>query len=512
MAGTAEHWPACARIPLKNRFGSGFPRVIDMFEARLMIGNVDEDAAGGATFLRRNPVTGEIVTVAAAASTADAERAANAAATAFPRWSETGPGERRTLLERAADILSARADDFAAAMTAETGATRGWCDFNLSLGAEIIRDAASMTTAVSGAVLPSAVTGRLSLAVRQPAGVCLAIAPWNAPVTLGFRAIAMPLACGNTVVFKASELCPQTHRLIGEVMRDAGFPPGVVNVVSNDPADAAVIVEVLIAHPAVRRVNFTGSTRIGRLVGQVAARHLKPCLLELGGKAPMVVLDDADLERAADAAAFGAFFNQGQICMATERIIVLDPVAEDFLALFVKRAAGLKAGDPSRPGIPLGSMIGVEAVKRVRGLVEDALSKGARLLAGGTCHDSFMDATVLDGVTPAMRLYGDESFGPVAAVIRAADVDEAVTIANDTQYGLSAAVFGRDVGRAMEIARRIESGICHINGATVSDEPQAPFGGVKASGHGRFGGMQAVDAFTELRWITVNGRRETYPM
>lgn len=226
----------------------------------------------------------------------------------------------------------------------------------------------------------------------------------------------------------------------------------------------------------------------------------------------MLVLEDADLEHAADAAAFGAFFNQGQICMATERIILLDAIAEDFLSLFATRAARLKAGDPIRAGMPLGSMISAEAVRRVRALVEDAVSKGARLLVGGTSHDSFMDATVLDGVTPAMRLYGDESFGPVVAVIRAADVDEAVTIANDTQYGLSAAVFGRDVGRAMEVARRIESGICHINGATVSDEPQAPFGGVKASGHGRFGGMQAVDAFTELRWITVNGRRETYPI
>lgn len=502
----------CTWLPQTNPFTFGLWPPGAMFEVKLMISNSDQDAADGATFLRHGPVDGVPVTIAAAASAEDAQRAANAAAAVFADWSATGPSQRRAILSRAADILRARSAEFLAAMTAETGATAAWCAFNIDLGVEILRDAAAMTMQVSGSLLPSDKGGRLSMAFRQPAGVCLGIAPWNAPVILGFRAIAMPLACGNTVVLKASELCPKTHRLIGDVMSAAGLPAGVLNIVSNAPDDAAHIVETLIAHPAIRRVNFTGSTRVGRIVAQVAAQHLKPCLLELGGKAPLIVLADADLDHAAEAAAFGAFFNQGQICMSTERVIVLDAIAEDFLERFVARAARLKAGGSEGHGFPLGSMIGAEAVQRVRGLVDDALRKGARLLTGGPAHDSFMDATVIDHVTPAMRIYRDESFGPVAAVMRSATIDEAVTIANDCQYGLSASVFGRDVQQAFDVARRIESGICHVNGATVSDEPQAPFGGVKSSGYGRFGGFQAIEAFTELRWITVNSTREVYPI
>lgn len=483
-----------------------------MFQSKLIIDNRDEDAEGQASFTRLDPISGMTATIAAAATADDARRAANAAAAAFPAWSAVGPTERRAILLTAADRLVERSGDFAAAMTAETGATETWCRFNIELGAEILRDAAGMTTQVCGSLLPSDQGAMLSMGFRQPAGVCLGMAPWNAPIILGIRAIAMPLACGNTVVLKASELCPQTHRLIGELMIEAGTPPGVVNVVSNAPPDAEDIVEALVAHPAIRRVNFTGSTRVGRIVAQIAARHLKPCLLELGGKAPLLVLADADLDHAVEAAAFGAFFNQGQICMSTERIILIDAIADEFAERFAARASKLRAGDPRISGLALGSMIGTEAVQRVKALVDEALGKGARLLAGGTTHHSFMDATVLDHVTPRMRLYREESFGPVAALIRAQSIDEAVTIANDCQYGLSASVFGGDLGQAIAVARRIESGICHINGATVSDDPHAPFGGLKASGYGRFGGQQAIDAFTELRWITVNSRREPYPL
>lgn len=483
-----------------------------MFQTKLIIDNRDHEAEGSATFTRHDPVGGAIVTIASAASMNDARRAADAAASAFPNWSLTGPSERRAILLAAADRLVARSGEIMSAMTAETGATEPWCRFNIELAAEILRDAAGMTTQVCGSLLPSDQGALLSMGLRQPAGVCLGMAPWNAPIILGARAVAMPLACGNTVVLKASELCPHTHRLLVDVLIEAGTPPGVVNIVSNAPQDAEDIVEVLIGHPAVRRVNFTGSTRVGRIVAQIAARHLKPCLLELGGKAPLVVLADADLDHAVEAAAFGAFFNQGQICMSTERIILLDPIADEFAARFAAKSRSLKAGDPRISGFALGPMIGSEAVQRVRGLVADAQAKGALLLAGGTTHESFMDATVLDHVTRGMRLYREESFGPVAALIRAESIDEAVTIANDCQYGLSASVFGHDIGQAIAVARRIESGICHVNGATVSDDPHAPFGGVKASGYGRFGGQQAVEAFTELRWITVNPHRRPCPM
>jgi acyl-CoA reductase-like NAD-dependent aldehyde dehydrogenase len=483
-----------------------------MLDVPLLVRDHDVAASDGAIFHRQNPMTGEIVTRAAAATLADALSAASAAAGAFPAWSQTPPGLRRAKLMTAADRLEDRADDFAIAMAEEIGATAAWARFNLELGAATLREAASLTTQITGTVIPSDKPGMMAMALRRPAGVVLGIAPWNAPVILGVRAIATPLACGNTVVLKTSEICPRTHRLIGEVLRDAGLGPGVVNIVSNAPADAARVVEALIAHPAVRRVNFTGSTRVGRVIAEVAGRHLKPCLLELGGKAPLVVLDDADLEEAAKAAAFGAFMNQGQICMSTERLVVDEAVADAFAERLARRAAPLLAGDPRQGASALGAIIGPEAVERIDGLIKDAVLKGARILSGGRVRGTLIDATVLDHVTPAMRIYAEESFGPIAAIIRVRGVEEAVRVANDTEYGLSSAVFGRDIRRAMDVASRIEAGICHINGPTVHDEAQMPFGGVKASGYGRFGGTAAIAEFTELRWITLSSLPGDYPI
>jgi vanillin dehydrogenase len=481
-------------------------------DVALMIQGKDFPASDEGIFERLNPMTGEIATRAAAATTVDAASAVSAAAAAFPTWSALGPGERRARLLRAAANLEARTPDFVDAMAQETGSTAGWAHFNVHLAVGMLQEAAAMTTQIAGEVIPSNRPGLTAMAVRQPVGVVLGIAPWNAPVILGVRAIAMPLACGNTVVLKSSEICPRTHRLIGEALRDAGLGEGVVNVLSNAPADAPKVMEALIANPAVRRVNFTGSTRVGRIVAEAAARHLKPVLLELGGKAPFVVLDDADLDEAVKAAAFGAFMNQGQICMATERVVVDEAVADSFAAKFAKKAATLVAGDPRKGNTPLGSIVSREAAERIDRLVKDAISKGAQLLAGGHANGTLMDATVLDHVTPAMRIYAEESFGPVAAIVRVKGVEEAIRVANDTEYGLAAAVFGANVQRALEVARRIESGICHINSATVNDEAQMPFGGVKSSGYGRFGGKAAIHEFTELRWMTIASLPGHYPI
>jgi acyl-CoA reductase-like NAD-dependent aldehyde dehydrogenase len=376
----------------------------------------------------------------------------------------------------------------------------------------MVREAASLTTRIAGEVIPSDVPGSLALGVRQPAGVVLGIAPWNAPVILGVRAIATPLACANTVVLKGSENCPRTHQLIVQAFQDAGFPAGVLNYITNAPADAAALVEAMVAHPAVRRVNFTGSTRVGRIIAMTCAKHLKPVLLELGGKAPLVVLDDADLDAAVNAAAFGAFANSGQICMSTERIVVDRKNADDFVARFAKKARGLPLGDPrqSTP-VVLGSVIGMGTVEHCNALIDDALAKGAKLVCGGKAENTLMPATILDHVTPSMRIYREETFAPVKAVVRVDGVEAAIACANDNDYGLAAAVFGRDIGRAMEVARRIESGICHVNGPTVHDEAQMPFGGVKASGLGRFGGKAGVHEFTDLRWITVQTTPRHYP-
>ncbi|HYA75770.1 MAG TPA: aldehyde dehydrogenase [Burkholderiaceae bacterium] len=483
-----------------------------MLEAPLLIDNKDVASGDGATFERLNPISGAVATRAAASSVSSAMAAANSAAKGFAAWSVTSPEKRRDILNKAADILLARTPQFVRAMAEETGATAGWGGFNCYLASNMLREAAAMTTQITSEVIPSNKAGCLAMAMRQPAGVVFSVAPWNAPVILGVRGIAMPLACGNTVVLKGSELCPMTHRLIGEVMREAGLEAGVLNVVLNAPKDAAAIVEALIAHAAVRRVTFTGSTRVGRLIAALGAKYLKPCLLELGGKAPMVVLDDADLDEAVKAAAFGAFFNQGQICMSTERIVVDKKVADAFVQRLAHKAASLKAGMPTDESCALGSMISSEAAARVKSLVDDAIAKGARLVTGGTVNGSIMNATILDNVTPAMRLYGEESFGPVAVILRFGDIDEALAIANDTEYGLSSAVFGRDVMRALSVAQRIESGICHINSSTVHDEAQMPFGGVKASGYGRFGGKAAIAEFTELRWVTIQSGPQHYPI
>jgi len=478
----------------------------------MLINGLAVSAEKGATFDRRNPLDGSVATRAPAASAADAVAACDAAAEAFKTWKDTGPNERRMLLLKAADALEAKTPKFIEAVPAETGATGMWAGFNVMLAAGMIREAAALTTQIGGEVIPSDVPGSLAMGVRQAAGVVLGIAPWNAPIILGVRAIATPLACGNTVILKGSENCPRTHQLIIEAFQDAGFPPGVVNYITNAPADAGAVVEAMVAHPAVRRVNFTGSTRVGKLIALTCAKYLKPVVLELGGKAPLVVLDDADLEAAVNGAAFGAFANSGQICMSTERIICDRKIADDFVAQFVKKAKALPLGDPRKPEpVVLGSVIGMGTVEHCNALIDDALAKGAKLVCGGKADNTLMPATVLDHVTPKMRIYHEETFGPVKCVVRVDGVDEAVACANDNEYGLSAAVFGKDTARAIAVARRIESGICHVNGPTVHDEAQMPFGGVKGSGMGRFGGRAGIAEFTELRWITVQTGERHYP-
>jgi acyl-CoA reductase-like NAD-dependent aldehyde dehydrogenase len=463
-------------------------------------------------FERLDPVTGEVASVAPAMSVADAQAAADAAQHAYAAWSSLGPNARRSLLNTAADALAAKAPQFIDAMMREIGATEGWARFNLALAAGIIREAAAMTTQIGGEVIPSDKPGCMALALREPVGVMLGISPWNAPIILGVRAVAMPLACGNTVVFKASEQCPRTHALIAEAFADAGLPAGSVSIVTNAPEDAAAIVGALIDHPAIRRINFTGSTGVGKIIAQRAAAHLKPCLLELGGKAPLIVLEDADLDEAVKAAAFGAFMNQGQICMSTERIIVVDSVAESFVDKFKTKVASMKVGNPREGKTPLGAVVDLKTVRHVDGLIEDALQAGAVLTNGGAADGVLMPAHVVDHVTPAMKLFREESFGPVVAITRAKDEAQAIELANDTEYGLSAAVFTRDTARGLRVARQIKSGICHINGPTVHDEAQMPFGGVGASGYGRFGGRAGIDAFTELRWITMETQPGHYPI
>ncbi|MCF6743156.1 aldehyde dehydrogenase [Blastococcus sp. KM273128] len=482
-----------------------------MLETSLLIGSENRPAADGRTFDRANPVSGEVVTRSPAAGVEDAVAAVEAAAAAFEKWAATTPGERRRLLLAAADLLEASTDRFVERMAAECGATAGWGHFNVHLAAGILREAAGLTTHVGGQVIPSDIPGSLSMGIRQPAGVVVGIAPWNAPVILSTRAVAFPLAAGNTVVLKCSELSPGTHALLGEVLAEAGLGEGVVNVITVAPEDAAEVTEALVAHPAVRRLNFTGSTRVGRIIGEVCARHLVPAVLELGGKNPLLVLADADIDAAVQGATFGGFVNQGHVCMSTDKIVVDESIADEFVAKLVARVESLPIGDPREGDVVLGSVIGQSTVDHIQRLVDDAVAKGAKVLTSGEPNGTIMPGVVLDHVTPEMEIFHEEIFGPAVTVTRVSSEDEAVAAANDSAYGLSAAVFTRDAARGFQVARRIESGICHINAPTVHDEAQMPFGGVKDSGYGRFGGLAGIDAFSELRWISMQVEPRVYP-
>ncbi|WP_417320665.1 aldehyde dehydrogenase [Emcibacter sp.] len=481
-------------------------------DAQLLINSEFLSARDGRTFERRNPISGEVASRAPAAGPDDIKAAVEAAQAALPEWSGLGPNARRTALLSASQELLNLADDFVDAMKVEIGATEGWARFNVKLASDMLVEAAALTTQVSGQIIPSDKPGCLAMAMRKPAGVVLGIAPWNAPIILGVRAVATPLACGNTVILKASEVCPVTHMLIGKALAAAGLPKGAINVITNAPEDAGDVVGELIDHKNVRRVNFTGSSHVGRIIAERAARTFTPVLLELGGKAPLLVLEDADLDEAVKAIAFGAYMNQGQICMSTERVIVEESVADALVAKLTAKAATLVAGDPREGKTPLGALVDQKSVDHVLGLIEDARSKGADVTVGGTAEGVQMSATVVDKVDNSMRIYTEESFGPVLAVIRVKDAEEAVTIANDSEYGLSAAVFSKDIVKALKIAERIDSGICHINGATVHDEAQMPFGGTKSSGYGRFGGLAGINEFTDLRWITMETQPGHFPI
>src|SRR3954470_17864058 len=422
---------------------------VEIAEQRLLIGGEWRGASSGARFEKRNPYSGEPAGSASAATREDARAAVDAAAEAVAGWAATPAAERQALLDRAAELLMERQGEIAGIVTEETGATFGWGMFNVELAAGMLHAAGAHAASVHDEQIASVIPGKKARAVRQPVGVVVGIAPWNAPVILGTRAIASPLALGNAVVLKASEECPRTHATIVQALEDAGAPAGVVNLIVNDPGDAAEVVDELIAHPAVRRVNFTGSTRVGRIVAENAARHLKRVLLELGGKAPLVVLADADLDSAVAAANFGSFFHQGQICMSTERVVVDRSVADEFAVRLGRRAGALKVGDPSDPSTQIGPLVNSDALARVRELVEDAVSKGAEVVTGGSADGPCFEPTVLKGVTPEMRIYSEESFGPVVSIIPVDGVDDAVRVANDTEYGLSSAVFSSNVPAAL---------------------------------------------------------------
>ncbi|PUB10158.1 aldehyde dehydrogenase family protein [Yoonia sediminilitoris] len=433
-----------------------------------------------------------------------AEAAVDRAASAFASWSAWPVQERAGVLREMAALLDQRRGELYDLAAQEVGASRSWVDFNVDLGRDILFQSASLAGALADKEINDEKTGKRSLIRRQAAGVVLGMVSWNAPITLGVRAVASPLICGNSVVMKGSDFCPRTHQHLVDILNSSGIPPGVLNCVVSNSDEAHDTMVQLIGHPCVRRINFTGSTRVGREVAIEAARHLKPVLLELSGKAPLIVLEDADLDAAAQAACFGAYFNQGQICMSTERVIVVRSVADAFVAKLAACTRALSTPSADAKPVDLGRMISPDAAQRVKSLIEDAQSKGAHLLAGGDVDADVMQPALLDGLASNMRLYHEEAFGPVAGIMRVHDAEEAISIANDCDFGLSAAIFTQDTALAQSLADRLEFGVVQINGPTVHDDPAMPFGGMKLSGYGRFGGESTIHEFTELRWIAIH--------
>ena len=487
-------------------------QAIEASERRLFIGGEWVDSAGGGTFEDKDPFTGDVVARVPAATRNDAHRAVEAAAAAFPEWSQTGPAHRQLLFLRAADILESRRDEVVDMLARETGSTFGFGMFQMHFVPGLFRQAASLPYAPLGQVIPTDTPGAMAMGIRRPVGVVGAIAPWNAALILSARSIAAPLALGNTVVLKPSEWSPVVGGLLwAEIFTEAGLPPGVLNVVTNAPGEAGPIGDELAEHPAVRVINFTGSTATGRRLAEAAGRNLKRTVLELGGHNPLIVLDDADVGYAVDAAAFGSFLHQGQICMSTRRIIVEKPVADEFTRRLAEKTRSLKAGDPKEHDTIIGPLINEQALETVRARVEDAVAKGAKVLAGGEAVGTAFQATLLADVPDDADVAREETFGPVAAIDVVDSAEEAVRRANATSYGLSAGLITGDADRGLALAQQIESGIVHVNDQTIADEPQMPFGGVKNSGYGRFGGQAVIDEFTDMRWVTVQSGTHPYP-
>ena len=481
-------------------------------EYKMFINGEWVGAADGAVYDDLNPYTGEVFARVPAGKRADAKRAIDAAVAAFPAWSHTLPAERQALFLKAADILEKKQMEIVQILAEETGCTFGFAMFQTMFTPGLLREAAAQVHQPTGEIIPSDMPGAFYMAIRQPIGVVAGIAPWNAPLILSLRSICMPIAYGNTAVLKPSmESAAAGGVVIAELFHEAGFPKGVLNLVTNGPGGSEAMGDEFIENPKVRRINLTGSSEVGRQLAEKAGRRLKRVSLELGGQNPLIVLRDADIDSAVNAAAFGGFLHQGQICMSTRRVIVETSVAKEFTEKFVKKASAYKVGNPKEPDTIIGPLINQQQLNKVKKSVDAAVRDGARILCGGKADGPCYLPTVLTNVKTGTSFACEETFGPVVSVIEVKDEEEAVAVANDTAYGLSAAVFTRDFAKGMAIAERIESGIVHINDQTVHDEPQVPFGGVKDSGWGRFGGKAALEEFTELRWISTQLTPRQYP-
>jgi len=470
------------------------------------------DSISGREYESLSPWDAAVVATAAAGDSDDARRAVEAAHNAFPGWAATTPNDRKKVFLRAADDLAGRRRAVVSELAVETGCARHFANIQIDFAVSLLRQVANLAHSPSGQVLPSDVPGTHAMATRRPVGVVGAIAPWNASLTLAGRAIAGPLALGNTVVLKPSEESPSTGGTFwAQLFEDAGLPAGVLNVVTHAPGEAGGIGDELITNPLVRRINFTGSTATGRRLAEAAGRNLKRLVLQLSGQSPLIVLAGTDLQYAVEAAAYGAFVHQGQVCMCVRRILVERSIAQEFTHRLVARVAKLPVGDPRDPGTVIGPLISRWALSLITRRVEEAVALGARVVAGGVAEPPCYPPTILADVPSEAELSLDETFGPVVIIDVVDDAADAIRRTNESRFGLCAAVLAATVEEGMVVARALDAGIIHVNDQTVNDEPQMPFGGMKDSGWGRFGVGFAAEEFCDLQWITSRSEPRAFP-
>ncbi len=458
-----------------------------------------------------NPCDGSLWSRIPDAGRSETGQAIEAANAAFPKWSRLKFQERAEMMLKIAEVISKRAPDFIVAAQMEGGGWYGKGAYEVKALSEIFKSAAAACYAPIGEILPS-LNGKVSTAVRVPLGVVAVLSPWNFPGILAARPFSFIMAAGNTVVLKPSEETPYMGGVFfAEVMEEAGVPPGVFNVVTCSRDKVTEVGDELIDNPLVKGVAFTGSTAVGRRIAAKCGAHLKKACIELGGKDSLIVLEDADMERATSAASFGAFLHQGQVCMSVEKVLVQEKIYDQFLQDFVARARKLKTGNVTDKSNVIGPLINDRQAENVKHQLEDAIAKGANFALGGNVNGRFVEPTIVTHVTPNMNIWRDETFGPVAVVVPFQTDAEAIAMNNDTEYGLSSGIITADEYRAMEIAQRLETGMCHVNCATINDEAHAPFGGAKASGQGRYGGRWSFENFSETRWITMDRGQKPFP-
>ncbi|UOQ44398.1 aldehyde dehydrogenase family protein [Halobacillus salinarum] len=457
-----------------------------------------------------NPYTDQTLARIPSANKEDLDEAYKAASLAQKQWSSLTPQEKTACFEKLVVKMEERKEELIDWLVKEAGSTLTKAELEYQTAMGIIKESASFPFRVKGEIMPSNISGKENRVYRNPKGVIGVIGPWNFPFHLSMRSIAPAVATGNTVVVKPASETPVTSGLfIAELFEQAGFPEGVVNVVVGRGAE---IGDEFVTHPIPKLISFTGSTEVGSRIGELAGKHIKDTALELGGNNAMIVLEDADLEKAAEAAAFGNFFHQGQICMAVNRLIVHEKIHDEFVERFRQKAAGIKAGDPSEKETMIGPLINKEAIERIQRALQASIEEGAERVLGGDFDGNVMVPTLLTEVTSEMPIARNELFGPVASVIKVSSEQEAIDTANGSLYGLSGAIFSKNIHRAVELAKQVETGMIHVNDQTVNDEAHVAFGGEKASGLGRFGGDWALEKFTTVKWISVmNGYRD-YPM